>query len=280
MKKTLSKKAIAVVIIAALLAVITGVTIITKGNPGFLTSSVETLLQPLKSAAASVAGVCEKIYGYMNDYDRLVEENAALRAQVAGADKERREFNELEQENIRLRELLELARKNDDYEFESASIISWSASNWDSSFTISKGSANSDISAGDPIITSSGDVVGVVKTVSDTSSVCVSLIDTTFAVSVNLENIESAASAKGSFTLMKQGLMMVEYIDDSTMVFTGDGVVTSGKGGVFPPGLLVGYVTKVERNEENVDNYATVEPAVDLDNLLYVYIITEFDPTE
>ena len=78
---------------------------------------------------------------------------------------------------------------------ESANIIAWSASNWESSFTINKGSANSDISSGDAVITSSGCVVGIVRTVSPTSSVCVSLIDTTFGASVDLDNVSGSCSA-------------------------------------------------------------------------------------
>lgn len=280
MKKIFSRKVLAVLIAALLIAGITGVSLIVRNSPGVITGTVETLLKPLKTVCASVAGVCEKIYGYMNDYDRLIEENAALRAQMAGADRDKREYDTLEAENQRLRELLGLAQKNEDYSFDSASIIAWSSSSYDSSFTINKGSANSTLAVGDPIITSSGDVVGVVKTVSETSSVCISLLDTTFAVSVNLEGLEDAASAKGNFALMKSGRLQAEYLEDSNMVFAGDSVVTSGKGGVFPEGLLVGYVTEVKQSQSSIDDVAVIEPAADLDQLLYVYIITDFAQSE
>ena len=280
MKKLFSKKGITVIVIALIIAVITGVSLTVRSDPGLLTNSVNTLLAPIKSVTASVARVCEKIYGYMHDYDRLIEENSNLRAQLAGASQEERKFKDLEEENRRLRELLELARRNSDYTFDTASIISWSASNWESTFTISKGSLNSDIEVNDCIITSSGEVVGVVQYVSGFTSVCKSLLDPTFSASVLLNNVSGAASAKGDYNLMKSGLLKLEYINDSNMVLTGDTVVTSGKGGIFPDGLLVGYITGVTKNNGGLGEYASIEPAADLDVILDVYVITEFEITE
>ena len=280
MKKIFSRKTLIVVVIALVVALAAVISMVGTGRPGFVTSAVETLLKPVKSASAAVAGTCEKLYGYMHDYDRLIEENAALRASLAGADRDARDYDALEEENVRLRELLGLSRKNESYEYESANIIAWSASSWDSTFTINKGSANSDVSAGDPVITSSGCVVGLVRTVSATSSVCVSLIDTTFAASVDLDNVTGSCSAVGDYALMRQGKLMVEYMSDSNRVFTGDSVITSGKGGLFPADLLVGYVDTVTATSDGQNDVAVITPAVSLDDLLYVYVITDFSMTE
>jgi len=280
MKKIFSRKALIVIVIALIVALAAVISMVGTGKPGFVTSAVETVLKPVKSASAAVAGTCEKLYGYMHDYDRLVEENAALRARLAGADREARDYDALEEENIRLRELLGLSKKSEDYKYESASIIAWSASSWDSTFTINKGSSNSDVSPGDPVITSSGSVVGLVRTVSASSSVCVSLIDTTFAVSVDLDNVTGSCSAVGDYALMRQGKLLVEYISDSNRVFTGDSVITSGKGGLFPPDLLIGYVDTVTATSDGQNDVAVVTPAVSLDDLLYVYVITDFSTTE
>lgn len=280
MKKLFSKKGLTAVIIAIVIAAVTGISLVVNDNPGIVTNSVETLLYPIKTVTASVAGVCEKLYGYMHDFDRLIEENTQLRAQLAGVSQEERKYDELEKENRNLRELLGLSQRNSDYVFDTASIISWSGSNWESTFTISKGSANSDVEVGDCVITSAGEVVGIVKTVSTVSSVCTSIIDTNFSASVNLNNINGSSSAKGDFVLMKDGMLKVEHINDSNKVLKGDTVVTSGKGGVFPEGLLVGYIDEVRKDAIGLSDYAVVEPAADLDNVLDVYIITEFEFTE
>ena len=280
MKKLFSKKGVTAVIIAIIIAAVTGISLLINNNPGIVTNSIETLLAPVKSVTASVAGVCEKIYGYMHDFDRMLEENTQLRAQLAGSSQEEREFKELEAENQRLRDLLDLAQRNTDYVFENAAVISWSSSNWESVFTISKGSANSDIETGDCVITATGEVVGIVKSVSTVSSVCASVIDTDFSASVNLNNVSGSSSAKGDYALMKDGLLMLEYITESNKVLTGDTVITSGKGGVFPDGLLVGYIVDVLKDSTGLSDFATVEPAADLDNVLDVFVITDFELTE
>lgn len=280
MKKLFSKKGLTAIIVAVIIAAITGISLLINNNPGIVTNSVETLLAPVKTVTASVAGVCEKIYGYMHDFDRLLEENAQLRAQLAGSSQEEREFEQLEAENRDLRELLKLAQRNTDYVFENAVIISWSSSNWESVFTISKGSANSDVEVGDCVISATGEVVGIVKTVSAVSSVCASVIDTDFSASVNLNNVSGSSSAKGDFALMKEGLLMLEYINDSNKVLNGDTVITSGKGGVFPDGLMVGYIADMRQDVTGLSEYAVVEPAADLDNILNVFVITDFELTQ
>ena len=280
MKKLFSKKGVTAVIIAIIIAAVTGVSLVLNNNPGIVTNAVETLLSPIKTVTASVAGVCEKLYGYMHDFDRLLEENSRLRAQLAGSSQEEREFAELEEENRRLRELLGLSQRNSDYVFDTAAIVSWSSSNWESTFTINKGSANSDLEVGDCVITSAGEVVGIVKTVSTVTSVCSSVIDTDFAASVNLNKIVGSSSAKGDYALMRDGYLILEYINDSDKVLTGDTVITSGKGGKFPDGLLVGYIVEVKKDSTGLSDYAVVEPAADLDNVLNVYVITDFELTE
>lgn len=280
MKKLFSRKGMTAVIIAVIIAAVTGISLILNSNPGIVTNTVETILSPVKTVAASVAGVCEKLYGYMHDFDRLLAENSQLRAQLAGSSQEEREFKELEEENQRLRQLLGLAQRNSDYVFETAAIITWSASNWESSFTINKGSANSDIEVGDCVITAAGEVVGVVKTVSTVTSVCISVVDSDFSASVNLNKVTGSASAKGDYALMKSGLLTLEYLNDSNKVLPGDTVITSGKGGMFPDGLLVGYIVEVTSDESGLSDCAIVEPAADLDNIMDVFVITDFELIE
>ncbi len=80
----------------------------------------------------------EKLYGYIYEYDRLAAENEELKAQISEMEEAVRESQAANEENELLRELLELREKRKDFVFESATVISWSSSNWESAFTISK----------------------------------------------------------------------------------------------------------------------------------------------
>ena len=275
MKKLFSKKAIIAVIIAVLIAA-SALAAVLAGGSGFLSTGLETVFSPFKSAAASVAEVCENLYGYMYKYDSVVKENEELRAQAAGAGESEREIALLEAENERLRQLLDFGSRHSDYVFSPSAVISWSSSNWDSYFTINSGSINSDVAVGDCVITSNGAVVGVVTSVEATTSTCRSVIDTGFSASVNLSNSGATASVGGDYALMRSGSLKLEYFTDSNKILTGDAILTSGQGGSYPPGLLVGYVSSINTGSDGLSQYAVITPAADLDSIVDVYIITDY----
>ena len=81
----------------------------------------------------------------------------------------------------------------------------------------------------------------------------------------------ATAMVLGDFTLMQDGCVRFGYLAEGTSIFTGDTVLTSGKGGAFPAGLVVGTITDV-RTEAGV-----ITPACDLGELLQVFVIKDFD---
>jgi rod shape-determining protein MreC len=76
---------------------------------------------------------------------------------------------------------------------------------------------------------------------------------------------------------MGDGKMKLGYFDSSAGIASGDTVVTSGKGGVFPQGLLLGYVESIYSESGELNMYGVLTPAADLSDLLYVYVITDFN---
>jgi rod shape-determining protein MreC len=243
-------------------------------------SAASVFLKPVRSAASSVARTFESIYGYMYEYDEVVAENETLKAQIADLRQEYREYTEVSAENDRLRELLRLAPRHTDSRYETATILSWGASNWASTFTISKGSSNSEVAAGDAVITETGVLIGRVTEVGLTTSVAISVIDTTFSAGALAGSRGEDGIAVGDFSLMRAGLLKLDYLPGDTAILAGDAVVTSGKGGMFPQGLVIGSVAAVRSGETGIGLYATVVPAAELRDVTYVYVITEFTESE
>ena len=281
MKKILTKRGITIGVVAVLIAVATLISIkVTRGNSGFLSNAYEALMKPVKSVMSSIADELEHIYGYMYEYDKLVAENEELKTEIADLQREYREYTEISEENERLRELQGLGQRHSDFGVDTATIISWSASNWSSSFTISKGSSNSEVAVGDCIMTERGELVGQVTEVGVTTSTAVTIIDTTFSAGALIESSGGAAIVTGDFTLMKENLLKLGYIPEGTEILTGDTIITSGKGGVLPKGLVVGYVQDVVTDETGLEKYGVVQPAVSLNALTNVYILTDFEVSE
>ena len=90
----------------------------------------------------------------------------------------------------------------------------------------------------------------------------------------------SAGVLEGDFTLMGQGKLKLSYLSDSAQLVSGDEVLTSGKGGVYPSGLVVGTVDGVFTDPSGINRYAVVTPTAALADLTEVFIITDFDIVE
>lgn len=280
MKRYLKLRTLGFLLLAVAIALTTIISLNTSGSPGPVTNLLTALSKPLVSAATSVVRAFESVYGYMYEYDKVVAENQRLKAELAKLQQDYREYTEIAKENARLRELFNLSQRHADFKYDTATIIAWGASNWSSTFTISKGSSNSDVKAGDPVITETGALVGVIKEVGPMSSTCVTVLDTTFSAGAVIERNNDVAVAMGDFTLMRQGLLKLDYLTDSAQILPGDTVTTSGKGGVLPAGLVIGTVAEVKTHESGIRRYAVIDPEADLDNVVNVFVITSFEMAE
>ncbi|NLT15742.1 MAG: rod shape-determining protein MreC [Clostridiales bacterium] len=278
MKRLFRFRVFSFFVLAVIIAAITLISVNTSGNSGFVTNILTSLSKPLRSVAASVANVFESIYGYIDDYEKLEAENAELKAQLNKLQQDYRDSSNISAENERLRKLLELSSRHPDYkQYDTATIINWSSSNWSSSFTIGKGSYNSDIKVGDCVITEEGYLVGVVDVVETTSSTVITILDTRFSVGAYIDRTDKRYIAMGDFSLMKQELLKFGYMEGSAEIIADDTIITSGKGGILPAGLVIGTVQEVVTSSTGIDKYATIKPAADIKSLADVYLITSFE---
>lgn len=280
MKTFLKKKGIKLLalVLAVALVVLISVNLL-DGRAGFLSNVSGALAVPVRQAATSLADWLEGIYGYLYRYDQLEAENEVLRAQLAAAQEEARQAADANEENVRLRELLNLREKHADFVFESARITAWNSSNWSSSFTISKGES-SGIAVGDSVVNEYGALVGQVIELGSSWATVRTVLDVDTSIGALVGEGGNAAMLMGDFTLMQQGSMKLTYLTEGTQLFEQDAILTSGRGEMFPQGLLIGYVTAVETEVGGQTPYAVVEPACDLDALAQVFVIKDFDIAE
>lgn len=221
----------------------------------------------------------EGVYGYVFQFSEMEQELSDLRRRVADLEEQARQGQEALAENAQLRELLNLQERRKDLEFESAKITARSTSNWESTLTISKGSA-AGVEAGDCVITETGVLVGVVSETSLLSSTVATLIDTSIEVGGVVTRTYSAGILEGDFDLMNQGLLRLSYLPEGAGLVAGDEVLTSGLGGIYPAGLVVGRVQGVFNDAAGMSRYAIVDPSVELGGLIEVFVIKDFDVVE
>ena len=269
-----------VLVIVVLIAVLASVFL--NGRAGLLSDAAGGLSGPVGRAASAAIEWIEGIYCYIYEYDQLVAENSALRAQLAETQQAILNSNAFEEENIRLRQLLDFSEKHEDFVFESSKITAWSSSNWTSTFTISKGESNSDhpIEVGDCVVTEYGALVGQIIEVGSTWSTVRTVIDSSIDVGALVGEAGSVGMCVGDFALMQQGLLKLTYLSENAQLVEGEAVLTSGKGTYIPQGLIIGYIRSVLSEASGQTLYGVIEPACDLGNLSQVFVITDFEIRE
>ena len=280
MKQYLQKNGLRIGIIIAAAALIIGLGAAARdGRIGFVQNLAGVIKSPIQKVLSSAVNWFDSMYGYLYEYDSLLAENESLRSQLADAQQSAREGIEASEENSRLRKLLELREKHTDYVMESCKVVLWSSSNWSSAFTISKG-ASSGIEMGDPVVTEYGAVVGQITELGTNWATVSTLIDVDMSVGAFVGATGNSGMVVGEYSFMRDKCAKLTYLADGAQIFVGDDVLTSGSGGAFPAGLMIGTLTAVQTEAGGQIEYGIVEPQANLDSLVQVFVIKDFTVVE
>lgn len=274
MKQFFHDNGLLLVLIAALLAAVVGVGSSILGfNP--LTGLVELVSAPFRVASSAVATWTQERYDRAFRYDALEQTNEELRQRIAELEELEREYQDAIRENQRLEDLLGLAEERPEFAYEDAQVIRRTSDNWQANLTIDKG-AEDGVERNDCVVDQYGNLVGVVSEVGGSWALVDTVLDPDVELGGRVARTDDTAILEGDFTLMLDGLLKLSYLPEEAQLVSGDQVVTSGLGQVYPAGLVVGSVTGLFTEADGVSRYAQVEPAADLERVRYVYVITDF----
>ncbi len=240
-------------------------------------NAVNVLSTPFRAGASKFAAWFNDRQIYKSDVTKLEEENAALRKQIADMEEAIRQAENDSEENRRLREWLGLRQQRRDLsDLETALITEYAVSNWTASVTLDKGTAHG-VEVGDCVIDPTGALVGVISRAGTNWSTMRTLIDTDTSVGAQVFRTKELGVLRGEFVLMEQGQVRLDYLPADSRLLAGDLVVTSGVGGYYPSGLVIGTVDEVRLNDSGSAPYAILTPQADVNGLTQVAIIKSFD---
>ena len=275
MKKFFREHGIWVLFATAVIAVSLSLMSFFSNTSSPLSNLAGIIASPFRSAYTAVTGWITDKQNYYQDVTALEEENAALRRENAILKAQNRLAQTNNEENARLRDLLNLRPQQREFQYESAMVVDHTSSNWTRTLTLNKGSFMG-ISPKDCVIDAQGYLVGVVDQVGTNWATVLTTIDTDFEMGAIVFRSGEAAIASGSFNLMADSLLQLNYISSEEALLNGDLVVTSGLGGYYPSNLVIGEVEEVITDDSGAMDYALLRPAVDFDELTEVFVITDF----
>lgn len=224
-------------------------------------NAVQTVSKPIEHLCSGLSTPFKGVasIGTDDEKEQLQKENEQLRTLVS-------ELEEYRQQNQRLLTLTQLA---DTYALTtvSATVVD-TTSGWDRTATINKGS-NDGIAVGMGVMSSCG-LYGQVESVTSTTATVRLINDAHSSVSAMVQGSRARGIVKGAY----DGTMTMEYVPVGSTVAEGDMVISSGEGGTYPHGILVGTVRNVEVDSSKLYYRISVEPIFNLQSCEEVLVLT------
>lgn len=250
-----------------------------------ITFGTDVFNRPLNSAVGYVVIPFQEGIGKVGEWlsDRsdelvqirsLLDENAALKEQVAALTEENTRLQQDKYELNSLRELVGLDEQYGEYEKIAARIIGRDSGNWYSSFLIDKGSEDGfEINMN---VIAEGGLVGRLTSVGPNWSRVTAIISDNSNVSGMTLSTEDNLIVSGDLKLMADNcIRFSQLVDSRDLVAEGDKVVTSNISDIYLPNILIGYVSSVDKDANNLTKSGLITPAVDFEHLGEVLVITD-----
>ena len=279
MKQFLQKHGLWVLFAAAVIAVGLALMSVFSYTSSPLANAANVIASPFRAAYTGVADWFNDKQNYYRDTTALQEENAALKKRLAEMEAAIRQAEQDSAENERLKSLLGLQSQRPDLtsDLQAAMITEHTVTNWTSTLTIDKGTRHG-LEVNDCVISETGALVGVISEVGTNWATILTLVDTDTSLGAQVFRTGDLGLAQGNFSLMGEKRLRMAFLPADCTLLGGDLVVTSGLGGFYPAGLVIGSVAEVQLDDSGAMSHAILEPAVDFGALVEVFVIRSFDP--
>jgi len=267
----LNKRLIVLLVSIILLVALIGISLKERKNltwpEQFVKDTVGVVERVFQKPANYVAGFFENV----EDVKRTYEENKELKSKLDKYAELSVKVKELEKTNEELRDILGKKDTLSDFKPIQATVIARNPDKWNDLIGIDKG-AQQGIQKDAAVITSKG-LIGKVKSVSQFTSTVelISSLNRTNRISAVVRGDSNVFGLIEGYDKEKQQLVFTK-IPSGVKVEKDQTVVTSGLGGVFPDGLVIGQIVEVTADEYGLTQTAYIKPAADLSDVSNVMV--------
>lgn len=239
------------------------------------TSALSTVFSPLQKLSSVIAENLDGLCASFTSSSVYKEENEELSKELDEYRKKLADYDEMKKKVDAYEEFYGIKQQNADFEFSYGTVISRDAADAYGSFVLNTGSKDG-VEVNDPVIYGEY-VVGIVKKVNYSTCVVYSVLDPRVNIGAYESGTGEYGYVSGDEKLYSQALCRLSGLDSSTSVVGGGTVCSSGAGGVFPNGLIIGEIAGVFEDDVTSSYYATVKPYAELSELTDVFVITAFE---
>ncbi|MDY7032541.1 MAG: rod shape-determining protein MreC [Thermodesulfobacteriota bacterium] len=242
-----------------------------KDDPFFFETYIHEIFSPFQRVIQFTKNGFVHIWSSYIFLVNLNKENEQQKQTIKELKENNLQLRESHITNIRLRKLLHFKEKFKN-PMVPAEVVGWDPSSWFNTILIDKGRKDG-IEKNMPVVVSEG-IVGRIMELSRSTSKVLLAIDHRSAI----DAIVHRSRAKGILVGMVDQKCQLKYVIRADDVRVGDEIVSSGLGGIFPKGLLLGTVSKIKKDKIGMFQHVEVTPTVNFTKLEEVFLIIHEKP--
>lgn len=261
---------IGIVITIVILIILFTLTNTDNSNLSYIENLANKLVMPIQNGMTYLKNKTSGNTSFFVSIDTLKQENKELQEKNNEYEQKLRELETIKAENETLKQYLNLTKRYTDYKTVPANVINRDISNYSKTIVINVGLKDG-IKENMTVIAAEG-LVGYVIAVTEDTAKVQTIIDSSSSTSCLLSTSRDSIVCKGVLNDKKNIKAM--YIATDATVAQGDTIETSGLGGIYPKGIYVGTISKIENSTDLSNRYALVELGVNFDKLETVLVVT------
>lgn len=266
-------------VILLVLALLLGFMVYAISQNGFSTVSsqiIGTVSAPFQKLSSYLSETATDFFGKFVDAEATAKQNDELRDELAALRDQMVDYGDIKRENEVLKEQLGLKQEHPDWQSLAASVVARDpADELLGAFTIDKGAYHG-VGLRDAVVTKEG-LVGVVTEVGQFYCKVTTILSPELKIGAVETTTGEIGTVTGTIALAGQNSCELGYLSQNSQIKAGDIISTSGAGGIFPKGIIIGIAEAPRMAEHGITASLTVKPALDIKEVTQVFVITGFE---
>ncbi len=278
LKKKSNKNRVFIIIVSTLFVLSLLIYSSIPGSPlNAISSPISFITDPLQTLISKSTGGISGFFESLTNGMKIREENIALKSQNAKLEQKVKELEENGRRWEELKSAFKIKEIFSDYELLGASVLTRGIGDWFDVFRVNLGTRDKiiiDEQTSYAVVDAQMNLIGRVISSDLTSAKILPVLNEGSVVSAKMNTSNgSAVRVRGDLILKNKGYCLIDKISDFSSVNVGDEVITSGLGGLYPPGIPIGEVVELKNDDQKIEKMAVLKLYSNIKSLTDVFVM-------